>query len=155
MTRMLTTALLLLAAPLAAQPAAHTISPGMTKAQVIASLGEPLTSRQMNEYTYVFYKNECTRACGMNDIVVLRSDSVVDAVFRSPTRHYTGKSSSPAPVSARAARSAAAAERPAQPLSQPRMKPGAANDIRPSIPENAPTVKPAPAAPLKSDKKTP
>ena len=106
MTRTLAAVLLLLAAPLVAQPAAHTISPGMTKAQVIASLGEPLASRQMNEFTYVCYRNECTRASGMNDFVVLRSDSVVDAVVRSATRHYTGKSSSPSPISARAARSA-------------------------------------------------
>ena len=153
MTRTLATALLLLAAPLAAQPAAHSISPGMTRAQVVASLGEPLTSRQMNEFTYVFYRNECTRACGMNDIVVLRSDSVVDAVFRSPTRHYTGKSSSPEPISARAARSAAATEKPAVLTAPPRMKPGAANDIRPSIPENALIVRPAP--PNQPHKKTP
>jgi hypothetical protein len=145
-------ALTLLAAPLAAQQAAHTVSPGMTKAQVVTALGQPATARTVSDYTYLFYTNACGKRCGMNDLVVLHGDSVVDAIFRSPTRHYTGTSSSPAPI----APAVAARKKPAgagEPLKTPaakpatkpvQMKPAPANDIRPSIPVNPPAVKPAP-----------
>jgi hypothetical protein len=85
---------LLFAFPLAAQTPA-TIDPGMTRAQVVAKLGEPLSFRDFQSFTYLLYKNGCERKCGMNDLVVLDSGKVVDAVFRSPARHYTGTSSSP------------------------------------------------------------
>ena len=39
----------------------------------------------------------------MNDLVILRNDAVVDAIFRSPSRRYSGQSSSPAPISAKEA----------------------------------------------------
>ena len=143
---------------LSAQQAARTVSPGMNKEQVIAALGSPVTTRAANEFTYVFYKNTCGKACGMNDLVVLRSDSVVDAIFRSPDRHYTGTSSSPAPVPPRVAarkKSRDAGEPMAMPAKVrtkpaantppvPRMKPGPPNDTRPSIPSNEPLVRAAP-----------
>ena len=122
---------------LEAQQSARTISPGMTRAQVVSALGQPLTLRESDGYTYIFYRNQCTRACGMNDLVVLHADSVVDAIFRSSERHYTGTSSSPAPIPARvAARSKSPAVRP--------MKPAPPNDARPSIPVNPPKLAPAP-----------
>ena len=95
--------LVLLGSPLLAQAPAHTISPGMTKAQVIASLGEPATMRAVGEDSYLFYLNACGKQCGMNDLVVLHADSVTDAIFRSPARHYTGKSSSPVSIPPRKA----------------------------------------------------
>jgi hypothetical protein len=67
----------------------------MSHVQVVSALGEPATSRTKDEYTYLFYQNACGKECGMNDLVVLLRDSVVDAIFRSPNRHYTGTSSSP------------------------------------------------------------
>ena len=146
-------ALMLSTPPLLAQTAAHPISPGMTKARVIAALGEPATARTVGDDSYLFYINACGRTCGMNDLVVLHADSVADAIFRSPDRHYTGKSSSPIAISPRAAaraKPAAAGEprkvKPDTGATKPtRMKPGPANDTRPSIPVNPPTVKPAPA----------
>ena len=69
----------------------------MTRAQVVAALGAPHLERTVAEFRYLFYQNACGKACGMNDLVILSSDQVVDAIFRSPSRHYTGKSSSPAP----------------------------------------------------------
>lgn len=220
----------LIAAPAAAQTA--TVSPGMSRKQVVAALGEPATTRTASEYTYLFYRNECGKACGMNDLVVLHGDSVVDAIFRSPSRHYTGTSSSPAPLSRSEARTGAASAKPmtvpkaapattagttsaqsvpvtkdvpttkeasvtqaprvptaeqlaalrrellgsgltssqirarlraqgyaenlldadmrgaaAAQAAKPAMKPGAANDSRPSIPLNEPPVRPAPATP--------
>jgi hypothetical protein len=161
-------ALTLLPTSLIAQQTANTVSPGMTKTQVIAALGTPVTSRSSDSMTYVFYKNACGKTCGMNDLVVLRRDSVVDAIFRSPQRHYTGTSSSPAPVPPAVAarkrsdgtvapakpmklvkRKPKAAAPVAPPAPAPArttpMKPGAANDTRPSIPVNPPALKPAPA----------
>lgn len=138
--------------------ASHTIAPGMSRAKVVAVLGEPATARTAAEFTYLFYKNSCGRRCGMNDLVILRADSVVDAIFRSPSRHYSGTSSSPAPISSRdaaraqpsAAAMPAATTKPAAgtPPSGPRMRPPAeANDVRPSIPVNPPTIRPAASTP--------
>ncbi len=72
-----------------------TIDPGMTRAQVVAKLGEPMSTRTYDGHTYLLYKNGCERSCGMSDLVVLDSDKVVDAVFRSNARRYSGTSSSP------------------------------------------------------------
>lgn len=78
-----------------ATAAAGTIDPGMTRAQVIATLGKPATIRNFQGSTYLMYSNSCGKKCGMQDIVILDHDVVVDAMFRSPNRHYTGTSSSP------------------------------------------------------------
>jgi hypothetical protein len=134
----------------------NTISPGMTRAQVEAALGAPATMRTVSEFSYLFYANACGRSCGMNDLVILRRDSVVDAIFRSANRHYTGQSSSPQEARPQvSARRAAPASKPmavhkeasttnAKPTGT--MKPPAeAHDIRPSIPVNPPTVKPGPS----------
>jgi outer membrane protein assembly factor BamE (lipoprotein component of BamABCDE complex) len=98
MRRLIQLALLCLPLSLVAQESERVVSPGMTRAQVIAALGQPSTARTAAEFSYLFYPNSCGRACGMNDLVILRGDSVVDAIFRSPSRHYTGTSSSPTPV---------------------------------------------------------
>jgi len=75
--------------------AAGTIDPGMSRAQVIERLGKPNTARTYQGTTYLLYSNKCGKKCGMQDLVILDHDVVVDAVFRSPDRHYTGTSSSP------------------------------------------------------------
>lgn len=163
MRRSLVFALTLLSAPLVAQQATHTVAPGMTKAQVVTALGQPATARTVSDYTYMFYTNSCGKRCGMNDLVVLHGDSVVDAIFRSPARHYSGTSSSPSsvppdvaarkkpagagePVKVPAKDQAKAAAKPAAtPARKPtQMKPGPPNDTRPSIPVKPPAVKPAP-----------
>lgn len=138
---------IVLAAPLGAQ-ATKTISPGMTRTQVVAALGEPATLRTVSEDTYMFYLNTCGKKCGMNDLVVLHGDTVVDAIFRAPDRHYTGKSSSPAAIS----HAVAARQKPSGAGAPVRMKPGPPNDTRPSIP-----LKPQlmPAAPTPAPKRRP
>ena len=130
---------ILLPAALAAQSSKNTVSPGMSRASVIAALGTPSTERTVGEFAYLFYTNACGKRCGMNDLVILRHDSVVDAIFRSPTRRYTGTSSSPSAISEKEA-----AERgPAKPARMmPPLKP---NDTRPSIPTNPPTLQPSPS----------
>ena len=85
----------LCAGVVAAQQTPATIDPGMTRAQVVERLGQPLSARSFESFTYLLYKNGCEKKCGMNDLVVLDSGKVVDAVFRAPSRKYTGTSSSP------------------------------------------------------------
>jgi hypothetical protein len=161
MRRLFGFALIAFAASLSAQGSAKTISPGMSRAKVVAVLGEPETVRSVAEFSYLFYQNSCATRCGMDDLVVLRGDSVVDAIFRSPSRRYTGTSSSPAPISSRdAARATPAAPSAARPstTSTPatRMKPPAeANDVRPSIPVSPPTVRPTPSTPPATRTPTP
>lgn len=86
------------AAPLAAQDAAATVDPGMTRAEVVNRLGKPLNERKSGDHTYLYYRNGCEKTCGMNDLVILDGDKVTDAIFRSPNRHYSGNSSSPVGV---------------------------------------------------------
>jgi hypothetical protein len=149
MRRLLVLSLLALSLPLGAQSAAKIVTPGMSRAKVLAVLGQPATERSVAEFTYMFYQNSCAKRCGMNDLVVLRADSVVDAIFRSPTRQYAGTSSSPAPISSQQAGRAADGTKPAATTSPAaRMKPPAeANDARPSIPVNRPTLTPASPTP--------
>lgn len=92
--------LLAIAAPIAAQTPVATIDPGMTRTQVVEKLGEPLSSRSFQSFTYLLYKNGCEKTCGMNDLVVLDSGRVIDAVFRSKDRKYSGTSSSPRAIPA-------------------------------------------------------
>jgi hypothetical protein len=173
MHRLIALSLLCVPVALHAQQADCTISPGMTRAQVVAALGSPATQRTASEFTYMFYPNTCGRACGMNDLVILKHDSVSDAIFRSPSRHYTGTSSSPVQtppeLAPRRARPAAKPMTPsktdataAKPAATTQMKPPAkANDATPSIPvkpkplETAPAKSTTPAKPAAPDKKTP
>ncbi len=85
---------LFLAVPVSAQTAVQ-IDPGMSRAEVIERLGRPATERTSGGFTYMFFINGCERTCGMNDLVTLQGDAVIDAIFRAPHREYTGRSSSP------------------------------------------------------------
>ena len=103
-----------------------TIDPGMTATQVVAKLGQPLSTRSYQSFTYLFYRNGCEKKCGMNDIVTLDSGKVVDAVFRSPGRHYSGTSSSPRAIPAAEAskgNSDARSSVPAKPTSNTKKRP--------------------------------
>src|SRR5687767_11408472 len=108
MRHLIALALLCVPTALLAQ-ADNTVSPGMTRAQVIAALGAPATQRSANGFTYMFYSNTCGRSCGMQDLVIMKGDSLADAIFRSANRHYTGTSSSPEEVAPAAASSRPAA----------------------------------------------
>ncbi|HET9797709.1 MAG TPA: hypothetical protein VFP90_06970 [Gemmatimonadaceae bacterium] len=151
MRRLIVPALILvIPSLLGAQGSRGTISPGMPRARVVATLGTPATERTVGEFAYLFYVNECGRRCGMNDLVVLRHDSVVDAIFRSPARHYTGTSSSPAPIPAKEAaeRGATHPTKP-RPDATPARRPSPSakpNDATPSIPVNPPALAPAPSS---------
>jgi hypothetical protein len=101
-----------------------TIDSGMTREQVVAKLGEPLSARTYDGHTYLLYRNGCEKKCGMNDLVVLDSGKVVDAVFRSPNRRFSGTSSSPRMISAVEARKGVGAPSSPAPLKTPPKKPG-------------------------------
>ncbi|MCX5766765.1 MAG: hypothetical protein NTZ43_06030 [Gemmatimonadetes bacterium] len=101
MRRLLFLPVVLLAASLGAQ---SVINPGMTRAEVVTALGNPLAERTSGAQTFLFYKNGVEKRVGMNDLVILEAGKVVDAVFRAPSRKYSGKSSSPVAVTADAAR---------------------------------------------------
>lgn len=87
------------AAPGRAQ-APKSIDPGMSEAKVVERLGQPDASRTSGDFKYLFYHNGCIKQCGMDDVVIMQKDSVVDAMFRSADRAYTGKSSSPRAIPA-------------------------------------------------------
>lgn len=83
-----------------------TIDPGMTQDSVIKRLGQPLSIRTYGSHTYLLYPNGCEKNCGMSDLVTLDSGRVVDAIFRSSARRFSGKSSSPDMIPAALARGA-------------------------------------------------
>jgi hypothetical protein len=159
---------LVLAAILAAAVAVHpahaqardnTIDPGMTKAQVIEHLGTPASVKTADTLTYMFYANGCEKTCGMQDLVVLSRDKVIDAIFRDPRRKYTGESSSPNMVTAAEARKEGAARKSgAAPTAAPKADstpPTGGAMVLPTIkPPPAPVAPPAAksdTAPKKSD----
>jgi hypothetical protein len=111
----LSTALLIAIAVAGVQgAAAQSIDPGLTKSQVIERLGNPAAERSSGAYTYLFYQNGRERTAGMSDLVILQNDSVIDAIFRSAARQYSGSSSSPDGVMP--ANSAPSGERLAVPM---------------------------------------
>lgn len=105
--------------------AAQYIDPGMTKNQVVERLGKPWAERTSGAFTYLFYSNGRERAVGMSDLVILQNDAVVDAIFRSESRQYTGASSSPEGKMPQ--NSAPSGERLGIPVSAPAQAPGPAN----------------------------
>lgn len=76
------------------------IDPGMSKEQVIAKLGRPISEHSSGPRTYLYYSNGDEKKYGMHDFVVIEDGKVVDAVFRSSAHRYSGRSSSPAAVTA-------------------------------------------------------
>lgn len=73
----------------------NAIRPGMSEQDVRARWGDPVATKRMNEWTYLFYRNWNEASIGFNDVVFLQHGQVVDAVIRSSERVYLGNSSSP------------------------------------------------------------
>jgi hypothetical protein len=72
-----------------------TVSPGMTRDQVIAVWGVPVAERTLEGRTYLYFRNGCEVSCGTFDVVFLETDQVVDAIVRGQGHNYSGTSSSP------------------------------------------------------------
>ena len=102
--RTLTVVSLMFVAGASAVRAQAVVDPGMTREQVIATLGRPGHERTADSSTFFFYSNGHERRVGMNDIVVFANGKVVDAIFRSGARRFSGSSSSPAAIPPEVAR---------------------------------------------------
>jgi hypothetical protein len=72
-----------------------TIGPGMTADEVIGIWGAPVTERTAGNWTFLYFRNGCERACGTFDIVMLEGGQVVDAIVRGVGHTYAGLSSAP------------------------------------------------------------
>jgi hypothetical protein len=118
---------------------AQSIDPGMNKVQVVERLGQPFAERTAGAFTYLFYSNGREYERGMSDLIILQNDAVVDAIFRSPSRSYTGRSSSPEDVMP--VKSVPSGERLSMPYANPSA--GAA----PATPNGAAPAPPSPAPP--------
>jgi hypothetical protein len=79
-----------------------TVNPGMTRDQVVAVWGAPVTERTMGAWTYLYYRNGCEASCGTFDVVFLDNGQVVNAIVRGRGHTYSGTSSSPAGVTPKA-----------------------------------------------------
>jgi hypothetical protein len=88
-------ALALTAAEARAQDTTTAVRPGMTEADVLTRWGEPVAVRRVNDWTYLFFRNNLEREWGYYDTVFLQSGQVVDAIVRDPGHVYLGQSSSP------------------------------------------------------------
>lgn len=78
-----------------AQDTTTAVRPGMTEADVLTRWGEPVTVRRVNDWTYLFFRNNMEREYGYYDTVFLQNGQVVDAIVRAPEHVYLGQSSSP------------------------------------------------------------
>ena len=76
-------------------PALRTVSGSPHCAEVKAQWGEPLTVRSAGIMSYMYYKSDCLKKCGTNDVVFLENGQVIDAVVRDKSRRYDGIVSSP------------------------------------------------------------
>ena len=75
--------------------ATGTVTPGMSREEVIATWGPPVAERTAGGWTYLYYRNGCEVTCGTFDVVFLENGQVVDAIVRWPGHEYAGVSSSP------------------------------------------------------------
>ena len=79
-----------------------TVSPGMTRGQVIGVWGAPVTERALGAWTYLYYRNGCEASCGTFDVVFLENGQVVNAIVRGFGHTSAGASTSPAGAPAKA-----------------------------------------------------
>ena len=73
-----------------------TVTPRMTREQVIAVWGQPVVARSAGAWMYLYFRNGCEVTCGTFDVVFLQDGQVVDAIVRGEGHTYAGVSSSPA-----------------------------------------------------------
>ncbi len=72
-----------------------TVYPGMSRQEVIAVWGVPVTERLVANRMYLYFRNGCEVTCGTYDVVFFEDGQVVDAVVRGVGHTYGGTSSSP------------------------------------------------------------
>jgi len=72
-----------------------TVNPGMTRDEVVAVWGAPVTERNFGTWTYLYFRNGCEASCGTFDVVFLENGVVVNAIVRGAGHSYGGASTSP------------------------------------------------------------
>jgi len=72
-----------------------TVSPGMSRDDVVAVWGKPAAERRADGREYLYFRNGCEVSCGTFDVVFLEGNQVVDAIVRGRGHTYAGTSSSP------------------------------------------------------------
>ncbi len=72
-----------------------TVQPGWAAEDVVSVWGDPVLERSVGDWTYMYFRNGCERACGTYDLVILERNQVVDAIVRGTGHTYAGVSSSP------------------------------------------------------------
>jgi hypothetical protein len=81
-----------------------TVNPGMSRDEVVAVWGAPVTERTFGAWTYLYFRNGCEASCGTFDVVFLENGAVVNAIVRGAGHTYGGTSSSPPGQAGRATR---------------------------------------------------
>jgi hypothetical protein len=82
--------------------ATGTVTPGMTREDVLGVWGEPVAERAVGAWTYLYFRNGCEVSCGTFDVVFLENGQVVNAIVRGQGHIYDGTSTSPPGAEARA-----------------------------------------------------
>ncbi len=72
-----------------------TVQPGWSAEDVVSVWGNPVLERSAGDWTYMYFRNGCERACGTYDVVILERNQVMDAIVRGTGHTYAGVSSSP------------------------------------------------------------
>ena len=85
-------------APAPAPPPQYStaISPGMTEMDVRNRWGDPVATRTVGQWKFLYYRNDDERHVGWWDTVFLQNGQVMDVIARGSDHIYTGQSSSPA-----------------------------------------------------------
>ena len=76
-------------------PDTGTLVPGMSEREVYSMWGNPVATRHLGEFTYLYFQNGCEYSCGHLDVVTLENGQVTDAIVRWPGHGYAGQSTSP------------------------------------------------------------
>lgn len=71
------------------------ISPGMTEIDVRNRWGDPVATRTVGQWKFLYYRNDNERHVGWWDTVFLQNGQVMDVIARGSDHIYTGQSSSP------------------------------------------------------------
>jgi hypothetical protein len=148
-------ALLAIAVAGSARAQVASIDPGMSREQVIARLGKPISEHSSGDHTYLYYSNGDEKKYGMHDLVALENGKVVDAVFRASTRKFSGKSSSPAPVPVEAAIAKGHGRVPPKPAPVEKKPAPPVTKAQPPAPTKAPPPTPKKAEPPAAKKAEP
>src|SRR5579859_261469 len=82
-------------APSAAAQDPTALSPGMSEMDVRNRWGDPVATRTVGQWKFLYYRNDDERHVGWWDTVFLQNGQVMDVIARGEGHTYAGQSSSP------------------------------------------------------------